>query len=256
MMRSELQPEPATHRLELPQYQPAPSLRTCQFWWVVASWLPGVVIFPLNLVAEAVLFLAILRRSRRAAAWHCLLSSACLVPLLTLLLTAAAYPSGRARLLGIGLMVQPDRHLDPYTRLHRGSLGCSADGSSLLILGPNHAAIYGLRYFLGPPRSAYGGPFPAREAAAAALAAGGAVTREELKGGRFTASGQAVQVSPGFDGSLSRFICRDVSAAADIRAAVFESRCLVLGVAYAGEPAEIVLVDLVSGQPFHIYHGG
>lgn len=223
--------------------------------WFAGSWLPGLLFWPLSLVVEAPAFYVLERRNLKLARCLRWFSASFVVPVLSLLLTAAYYPSGRAEIFCAGLMPWPGRHLDPETRLRYRSLGCSGDPTNGLVQLPNNAVIYGLHALFGPPPGAYRGPYPSREQSVESVfAQGSALSYAEFDRGRFSAGGAEVSLPPGLAARVEEFCGLPAVMQQAVRAAVFEQRCLVLGYAREGRLSQIVLLDLETGKPFNFYY--
>lgn len=160
------------------------------------SWVSFFVFLPLGLIFWLICLFKLAHRRSRLTYWCFGASPYVLVPVVTALLTLAAYFTGTALYLFVGLPGGRSFNLDKERRCYRRSVGCVAALGTGFVVLPNNWVLDAAVATLGPMPGTYHGPYPSETEAYAAIEAQGTVLGYgELLGGRFVVDGQQVDLT-------------------------------------------------------------
>jgi hypothetical protein len=235
--------------------------------WVVLSWVGAFVFEPVAYVLPiGLLAYFIMGRFRSMLALFVLSP---LVPMF--LFGMVTYWTGSARCFYMGL---PSLESENPCRGSRAPQQCTGDlvvGCDLVWQVPNNLGVGLMGLVFGPMSGTYDGPYPTKDEAAAALAAGQSIQRKDIQANLIPLAQGNIKLDADVGPALLRGICdysnSDLGLPAMPKpaylAAVVKGRCLAVEILDELRTRRdqapcgfIVLIDTNTGRPFAFYAVG
>jgi hypothetical protein len=170
----------------------------------------------------------------------------------------------------MGLPSSEAFNLDPKTRCYSVTGGCIVHGAEWVWQEPHN---YGLRFMvaiLGPPRGAYGGPYPTKEQAVQMTDTVAPASTDDFLQGTVAVDGHKFNLGRNLTGQMSDYFFLPFftdygspqTESPTVRAAVYQNQCLLVRLDAKDEMSDnnpskrlkaIVLIDLKTVKPFAVY---